>query len=55
MIGIDRARRAGSGTSVGIILDGRQTNPSGFFFDFWVFWVVLGDFEGEGRDLGEIL
>jgi len=31
MIGIDRARRARSGTSVGITLDGRQTNPSGFF------------------------
>ncbi len=54
LIGIDRARRAWSGISVGIIWNGTQANRPRFFSDFWVIWVVLGDFMGEDGDLYEI-
>jgi hypothetical protein len=53
-IRIDRAPRARSGTSVGFIWDSTQANQPRFFSDFWVIWVVLGDFMGEDGDLCEI-
>ncbi len=35
---------------VGIIWNSTQPNRPRFFSDFWVFWVVLGDFRGEDGD-----
>jgi hypothetical protein len=52
MIGIDTARRARSGNSVGIIWNSTQANPPRFYCFFPVIWVVLGDFRGEDGDLG---
>ncbi len=37
LIGIDRARRARSGTSLGIVMDAKEANPFGFFNNFHVF------------------
>ncbi len=48
MIGIDRARRTLSETSLGIVIDITEANPSGFYCVFGVVWVVLGDFGVEG-------
>ncbi len=53
-IRIDGARRARSGTGVGIIWKSTQANRPRFFSDFWVIWVVLGDFMGEDGDLYEL-
>ncbi len=50
--GIDTARRARSGTSLGIGMDTNEANPFGFYWLFGVIWVVFGDFRGEGEDLG---
>ncbi len=41
MIGIDRARRVRSGTSLGIVLDTKQANPFVFFNNFHVFSVFF--------------
>ena len=44
MIGIDRARRARSGTSLGIMLDAKEANPFMFFNNFHVFSVFFCSF-----------
>ncbi len=41
---MDRARRARSGTTVGIVVDTKESNPFGYYWGFWVICVVLGDF-----------
>jgi len=46
MIGIDRARRVRSGTSLEIVSDTKGANPCGFYSVFCVIWVVLGNFRG---------
>ncbi len=50
MIGIDRARRVLSEIPVEIIWKSTQANQPRFFSDFWVIWVVLGDFRSEDGD-----
>ena len=42
--GIDRARRARSGTSLGIVLDAKEANPFMFFNNFHVFSVFFAGF-----------
>jgi hypothetical protein len=49
-IGIDRARRARSGISLGIVMDANEANPFGFYWSFWVIWMVFGDFRGEDKE-----
>ena len=41
MIGIDRARRARSGTSLGIVLDAKEANSFMFFNNLHVFSVFF--------------
>ena len=41
MIGIDRAHRARSGTSLGTVLDTKEANPDRFFTNFHVFSAVF--------------
>ena len=43
-IGIDRARRARSGTSLGIVLDAKEANSFVFFNNFHVFSVFFAVF-----------
>jgi hypothetical protein len=43
-IGIDRARRARSGISLGIVLDAKEANPFMFFNSFHVFSVFFCSF-----------
>ncbi len=47
---MDRARRARSETTVGIVLHAKEANPFGFYWVFWVIWVGLGDFRGDDGD-----
>ena len=42
--GIDRARRARSGTSLGTVLDAKEANPVVFFKNFDVFSVFFCSF-----------
>ena len=42
--GIDRARRARSGTSLGTVLDAKEANPFVFFNNFDVFSVFFCSF-----------
>ena len=49
MIGIDRARRARSGTSLGIVLDAKEANPFMVFNNFHVFSVFFCSFFDFGR------
>ena len=42
--GIDRARRARSGTSLGTVLDAKEANPFVFFKNFDVFSVFFCSF-----------
>jgi hypothetical protein len=44
MIGIDRARRARPGTSLGIVLHAKEANPFVFFNSFHVFSVFFSSF-----------
>ncbi len=44
MIGIDRARRFSSGTSLGTVLDTKEANPFVFFNNFHVFSVFFCSF-----------
>ncbi len=44
LIGIDRARRARSGTSLGTVLDAKEANPFVFFNNFHVFSVFFCSF-----------
>ncbi len=44
LIGIDRARRARSGTTLGIMLDAKEANPFVFFNNFHVFSVFFCSF-----------
>jgi len=44
MIGIDRARRARSGTSLGTVLNAKGAHPGGFFYNFHVFSVFFWSF-----------
>ena len=52
MIGIDRARRARSGTSLGIVLDAKEANPFMFLNNFHVFSVFFCSFFGFRRVRG---
>ncbi len=47
---MDRARGARSGTTVGIVVDTKESNPFGYYWGFWVIWVGLGDFRGDDVD-----
>ena len=42
--GIDRARRARSGTSVRMVLDAKEANPFVFFNNFYIFSVFFCSF-----------
>ena len=44
LIGIDRARRARSGTSLGTVLDAKEANPFVFFNNLHVFSVFFCSF-----------
>ncbi len=50
MIGIDRARRTLSETSLEFVIDIKEANPSGFYWVFGVIWVLFVDFRGGGED-----
>jgi hypothetical protein len=50
--GIDRAHRVLSGTSLGTVVVGLETNRSRFFFDFCLFSAVFWVFKDQGRWYG---
>ncbi len=50
LIRMDRARGARSGTTFGIVLHAKESNPFGYYWGFWVIWVGLGDFRDDEVD-----
>ncbi len=33
-----------------MVVDGKEADPFGFDWVFWVIWIVLGDFRGDDGD-----